>query len=240
MGVIPLEPPMSELYTTLGLLDRFTSNFRHELASAELLGREPWTGLLIEIEEINGQLQSEELASMIEGPSIRSMSPIDMLALGENVVCLTEGGMTPDQVAGFLTTKAGSLIETAEVERWLKDYKDSTVAGRSALLDRDIFSTKHQMQALLEGIKTKLAELEAKSEASFRRNSKDEVFLSYMTELRMLVKDAYALQKAEQTNKQNQLFQEIALGVIREMCPEAGLRIFKELKSRSIALGLLS
>lgn len=222
----------------LQLLDKWLDRFREYLMDMTLLGSEPWTSFLSELQGIRELLDDPAISEPIDNTAIRILSPIDRLGIGQMVISLVEGGMDTEDLAGFLSTKFSTIITSAQVQSWLDEYNNSGISVRTQTLTRDVFDTRSHYQQMLVDIQQQLEELIRKDDEDFRRTSKDEVISQVRSEMRMLLKDARALYKEEAAGQGSQIFTQIALEVIEEMCPEAAPVIFNRLQAHHVSLAL--
>jgi|CryBogDrversion2_11_1035321.scaffolds.fasta_scaffold10662_1 hypothetical protein len=202
------------------------------ISDAGLMGGTAWSSI---ISKLNDLIETENQLAI---GRVRKLNPIDRYGYGPSIISLQDGGLGVDEISGVLSLRSGAAISPDDVISWLADYNEMSPGERAGKLNMDVGATRQQMQLLLERVTDKMAEIEQKADQAFRRNGKDEVLLMYLQEVRMIVKTAHDLQKHEETERSNKLFQQIALQVIEKQCPAAAYEIYKQLKARKILLGM--
>jgi hypothetical protein len=213
--------------------------FQENLSELKLLGAPPWDQLMKDILVLKREIQDMEDARKEISPLAYDLiSPIERLGLGPKIISLYEGGLEAVEISNHLAVMTSTTILPEAIQNYINNCNESGLRIKARLLGRDVFDSRTQMQGLLEQVVTSLEELKQLEESVFARNakSKPEIVLQYYDSVRSLLKDAHQMQKDEEAFQRAQQFADIAMEVIREVAPEAGLELFKRLRARKIML----
>lgn len=217
----------------LEALDSFRRRFNSALGNAGLLGQSTWTDLAEELNELVDLLNDPVISEPLDTFAIRKLSPIDRLNMGKRVLALAEADMKPQVIAQFFQAE-GLPIDRKDVTAWLEEYQRSGITEKARV--DNVFDSRIQMQMLYERILDQMKKIEDASDSSFRRNSKAEVVLAAISELRATIKDAHAIQKSEDSARQVQIFMETVLNVVARVSPASYYELYKELTAQRILL----
>jgi hypothetical protein len=220
-------------------LKDWIAQFQEHLSNIGVLGSPPWDQLMQDIIVIKEEIRSaEDSRKQISPIAYDLINPIERLGLGPKILSLYEGGLEAAEISNHLSVVSSANILPEAVQSYITECLESGLRIKAKLLGRDVFDSRSQMQGLLEQIVTSLEELKEKEDTFFARNSKSkpEIVLQYYDSVRSLLKDAHQMQKDEEAFQRAQQFADIAMEVIREVAPEAGLELFKRLRARKIML----
>lgn len=220
-------------------LKDWIAQFQEHLSNIGVLGSPPWDQLMQDILVIKEEIRlAEDSRKQISPIAYDLINPIERLGLGPKILSLYEGGLEAAEISNHLSVVSSANILPEAVQSYITECLESGLRIKAKLLGRDVFDSRSQMQGLLEQIVTSLEELKEKEDTFFSRNSKSkpEIVLQYYDSVRSLLKDAHQMQKDEEAFQRAQQFADIAMEVIREVAPEAGLELFKRLRARKIML----
>ena len=158
---------------------------------------EKYDSLTQELDEIYELLNHPTIAAPLNNFSIREVSTIDKLALGDNLISLYEGGLSCREVADTLSKSVGMPIKTKEVESYIEKFKKGSISTQRQQRSNSVFDTKNRMEDLLMELNELLFTLKLKTDEDFSRGkaSREQVMVEVLREMRMTVSDAAAIIK---------------------------------------------
>jgi hypothetical protein len=219
-------------------INNWVTRYRRELLSSEMLGMEPWSSLLVEIQEL--ALMLDKAGS--EAPlKIEKLNPVDASGMGKAIIKMNREGLSYKEISDSLALSTGMELEPRDIKIWLETYNHSSVSSKASLVRGSVFETKGRLEEVHLLIHKHIEDIEMMDEEQFTRakTTKAQVMLDVYKEMRQLYKDANQLVNAVQQLNTIKEFQEVVLNIISDISPQAYHQILKELKQRKALMSSL-
>lgn len=220
-------------------MKKWVLRFKTELISRELLGSEPWNGLLLEISELIKLLDCPEIAG--DTLVMERVDKIDASSMGKAVLNMQKAGLSNKEISESLLSYTGMDISAEEVRVWLSNYNQSALSDKASIVRGSVFETRGRLEEIHLLVQKHLETIELAEEDTFARakTTKAQVQLEVYRELRQLYKDANQLVTSVQQLNTIKEFQEVVLDIISNVSPQAYHQILKELKERKALMNNL-
>ena len=219
----------------LQLLDSYIKGYKRALSSEELIGVEPWQTLLEEITGVYNLLNSPTICPEIDNHAIVQKSKITQYGVETIVTSLYEEGFKPTEISNQLQSQ-GLVVSSKEIKEWLNDYSIMPIVDKATYQYGSVFDTQTQMQNIFNKLNYLLAEVEDTDRGQFRKTSKQEVILQYMTELRMTLKDATSLAATVSNLEAIESYKQVVLEEVGKVDPIVRQKIIRRLQEAKILL----
>lgn len=220
-------------------LRSFQGRLERAMLSDSLIGKEPWTSLL---EEMDGLINAIDIGELAPPINITKLDTIDQYGLGQTVINLYRDGLSSRDIAKSINNQIGSDITGKDIDGWLENYKGASVSDKQAMLNYSVFDVRSRLEDLHESITNHMRMIEEQSDDIYAaaKTTKVQVKLEAYKELRQLYKDAASILAALQQLNTIREFQSTVLEVVSRISPEAYRAIVTELKSKKSLLNVLS
>jgi uncharacterized protein YoxC len=220
-------------------LRSFQGRLERAMLSDSLIGKEPWSSLL---DELDGLIDAIDVGDIIPPIDITRLSTIDQYGLGQTVISLYRDGLSTREIAKSINNQIGNDLTAKDIDGWLENYKGASLSDRQEMLSYSVFDVRSRLEDLHEAITGHMQAIEKESDEIYAKakTTRVQVKLEAYKELRQLYKDAAAILAALQQLNTIREFQSTVLEVVSRVSPEAYRAIVTELKSKKSLLSVIS
>lgn len=220
-------------------LRSFQGRLERAMLSDSLIGKEPWSSLL---DELDGLIDAIDVGDITPPIDITRLSTIDQYGLGQTVISLYRDGLSTREIAKSINNQIGNDLTAKDIDGWLENYKGASLSDRQEMLSYSVFDVRSRLEDLHEAITGHMQAIEKESDEIYAKakTTRVQVKLEAYKELRQLYKDAAAILAALQQLNTIREFQSTVLEVVSRVSPEAYRAIVTELKSKKSLLSVIS
>lgn len=218
-----------EYKNVLQLYKSQCNKLKELLSDSSLLGVDEWSFLLEGFYEIEELLSDPILSEPIDNLQIEVKSKIDQYGVGSFIVNLYQEGYPIDSIVEQLKLRDVPLT-TTDVSKWLDKQSQRSILDRAQSKYGNVFDTADQLQRTLNRLEELSIRVENEENLSnFKKNSKYEVALAVIAEVRKTIKDGYEFAKSIQSMQKIERFQSYVLEEIKKESPDCYQRIINRL-----------
>lgn len=233
-----------ELDNVLANLVKWKDEYASVLLKSSLMGAEPWTSMLEDLELIVSMLNDPVIGKPLETISLAKVSTPDRLSamgIGKEIIDLYNKGLEYKEISSVLSLRLGDSITSSEVEEWIDTFSNMSVLDKPLMIRGSVFETKGRLEEMHLLIHKHLEYIESVSDDIYSRSktTKAQVLTEAYRELRQLYKDANTLLASIQQLNTITEFQQVVLDVIANISPSAYQQIVKELKDKKALMSAL-
>lgn len=187
-------------------------------------------------------LDDPVIAEPLNNFNLNEVSKIDLLNLGKSVLGLYKTGISTYQIARTCSAQVGQHITKKEVEAWIEDFDQRSIAGKQKVVYGSIFDTTDRLEEIYISI-MKLNETVKSRDENYYKNAKvvkEQVELEVTRELRQLVSEADKLASKIRMAEDIKRFIGLVLECLKKEAPLVHIRVLKLLREEQAAFRQLT